>query len=60
MKPDARQREGLDLAVPFDEELGAGLEPLLRKIRVETHDDLAANPVRSSNAPDTGHLIPLH
>ena len=59
VKPDARQRQRLNRPAALDEQLGAGLKPLLGKIGVEIHDDLAANAVRPGNPSDRGHLIPL-
>ena len=36
-----------------------GLEPLFRKIRRRIDDDLAAIPMRTRDAPDQHHLVPI-
>ena len=52
MKPRGRHRERLNRAAALDEQLGARLKPLVRKIGFRVDDHLAADPVRARDPPD--------
>src|SRR5438876_1824800 len=60
LKADRRQAQPLDPAGSLDEQLGAGLETGLGKIGVEIDDHLPSNAVRTRDASDQGHLVPVH
>jgi len=60
MKADARERQRLDHAATTDEELGARLKPLLRKIGLGIHDHLALEAVRPCDSPDQRHGVPVN
>jgi len=52
--------EGAQEAALLREEFRPDAEPILRKVGLDVHDHLSANPVRAGDAPDDRHLVPDH